>query len=142
MSRPSPDASIADPTDVDLRVEARRFGQYLIGAEPPDASVDLYAQAVETLGLVGNDKDRSLLRFMVRHRWSIGPIDAGLALRRPDSTVRTRLLVMSALLEARPELADTFLPAPHSIFYLGYAALVGLRAVINAAGGLVLVGWI
>ena len=142
MNRQPPSPSTVSPAEAALRTEARQFGAYLLGAEPPEASVELYGQAVETLGLVGSDKDRRLLQFMARHRWSIGLVDAGLALRRPDSTVRTRLLVLSALLEARPELADRFLPAPRPAIYLGYAALVGLRAVLRAASGLVLVGWI
>jgi hypothetical protein len=142
LNRQSPSAATGDPLAAALRLEARRFGAYLLGVEPPDATVDLYVQAVEILGLVGSDKDRRLLQFMARHPWCIGLVDAGLALRRPDSTVRARLLVLSALLEARPELADRFLPAPQRAVYVGYAAIVGLRAVIKAAGGLVLVGWI
>jgi hypothetical protein len=79
---------------------------------------------------------------MGRHRWSIGFVDAGLAVSRPDSVVRTRLLVLSAILEASPELADMFLPTPKPAIYAAYAALVGLRAALKAAIGLVLVRWI
>jgi hypothetical protein len=128
--------------DGGVRDEARRFGAYLLSFDPPDGAVQLYVTAMNALDLAIPDADRRLLAYMVRHRWSIGFVDAGLALRRPSSAIRTKLLTMSAILEATPELADLFLPAPQRLPYAGYAAFVAIRAACKAAVGTLLVTWI
>lgn len=132
----------ADSAEAALRDEGRGFGAYLLGFDPPEASVRLYVAAMNALDLAIPEQDRSLLSYVNRHAWSIGFVDSGLALRRPSSAIRTKLLTMSAILEATPELADVFLPSPRPILYAGYAALVAFRAACKAAIGVVLVSWI
>lgn len=133
---------IADPTEAAVRDEGRRFGAYLLGVDPPEASVRLYIAAMNALDLAVPVKDQRLLSFVARHRWSIGFVDGGLALLRPSSVMRTKLLTMSAILETNPELASLFLPVHRRIWYVGYAAFVAFRAAAKAAIGIPLVIWI
>lgn len=106
------------------------------------ASLDLYVAAMDALALDIPEEDRALLAFVSRHTWSMGLVDAGLALRRPSSVIRTKLLVMSAILETNPELSDAFLPVRRHVLYAVYAAFVAVRAACKAAVGAVLVAWI
>jgi hypothetical protein len=84
-------------------------------------------------------EDAAVLAWVRRHPWSLGPLDAACGLVRPGGTLRNRVLLMAAVLEASPEFADDFLPR-----HLGPLALVarvavaGMVAVANALGGLVL----
>jgi hypothetical protein len=130
------------PGEAALRREAIRFSAYLVGIEPPEESVHLYLQAMSALDLSVTDTDRRLLRFTSRHQWSIGFVDAALALVRSNSVIRKKLLVLSAILEATPQFADLFLPVPRSRIYGGYVVFIAARAAFKAAIGILLVRWI
>lgn len=119
--------------------EAKRFGAYLIGKPPAPNLVNRYVRAMGALDLPVSDREQRLLRRMVRHPWSIGFIDGGLALRRPRSVIRTKLLVLSAILEATPEHAADYLPVGRSPLYLVYAGFVAVRAGIKGLIGIFLV---
>ena len=121
------------------RDEAERFGAYLAGTPPPAPLIDRYVAAMAARGPSVDRRDRRLLGFVRHHPWSIGLIDGGLALRRPSSAVRAKLLVMTAILEATPDYAPAFLPTPRSPLYALYIALVGLRAGVKGAIGSILV---
>jgi hypothetical protein len=120
--------------------EAERFARYLIGEPPLPEEIERYRRAVELRGAwPRTERDRALLRRMIRHPWTIGPIDAGLALADPESPLRFRLCLMLAVLEASPAHCARFLPAPYP-----KAALVGLAfrmagAAARSALGLALV---
>jgi hypothetical protein len=131
-----------DRGETALRLEARQFGAYLVGIEPPEELVHRYVQAMSALNLSVNDKDRRLLRFTSRHRWSIGFVDGALALTRPSSAIRKKLLVLSAILEATPRFADMFLPVPRRSIYGAYVIFTAVRAAFKAAIGIPLVIWI
>jgi hypothetical protein len=73
-------------------------------------------------------RDQALLARMVESPWTIGPLDAGLALVDPESPVRFRLCLMMAVLEASPAHCPRFLPAPYP-----KAALLGLALRMAAA---------
>ena len=74
---------------------------------------------------------------MVRSPWTIGPLDAGLALADPDSAVRFRLCLMLAVLEASPAHCRRFLPAPWprpALIGLGLRMMfAGVRSVLGLA---------
>ena len=74
-------------------------------------------------------RDERTLEFVARHPRLLGIIDGGLALRRPRSVVRQRLLLMAAILEASPDHADRFLPVG------SVAVLRLLRRVRGRSGG-------
>jgi len=118
--------------------EAQGFARYLIGEPPAPAEIERYRRAVEIRGAEPRTgRDRRLLECMVRHPWTIGPIDAGLALTDPESPVRFRLCLMLAVLEASPAHCARFLPAPYPRTALFGLALrmagAALRSVLGVA---------
>jgi len=120
--------------------EAQGFARYLIGEPPAPAEIERYRRAVEIRGAEPRTgRDRRLLECMVRHPWTIGPIDAGLALTDPESPVRFRLCLMLAVLEASPAHCRRFLPAPYAKAALLALALRMTGAALRSALGLALV---
>jgi hypothetical protein len=91
------------------------------------------------MGLVAEGRDRRLLRFVDEHPSWLGVVDGGLALRRPRSVIRTKLLVMSAILEATPDNTSAYLPVRRSRLYFFQAFYVGFRAACKGAAGAILV---
>jgi hypothetical protein len=120
-----------------LEKESRIFTRYLTGRDVTSQAGRLYRAA--THGSNPDDDDKKLLNFMVAHPWSIGLIDAGLVFHRPASEARRRLYVMLAILEASTEYCDIFLPKKRNLFYLLVIFYAGLRAVVKAGLGLLLV---
>jgi hypothetical protein len=126
------------PDDV-FRDEGERFGRYLIGDSVPPVLVERYVSAMGSMHLVAEGRDRRLLGLVERHPRLLGLVDGGLALRRPGSVIRTKLLVMSAILEATPDYTSAFLPTRRSRIYVVYAAFVGVRAGCKGLIGALLV---
>jgi hypothetical protein len=129
-----------DASDGDRAVEARIFARYLVGRDPSPSHVERYVAASRTHfpDPVAPD-DAAVLAWVRRHPWSVGPLDAACGLVRPGGTLRNRVLLMAAVLEATPDFADDFLP--HHVGPLALVARVGITgavAVANALGGLLL----
>ena len=120
--------------------EARAFGRYLVGAEPPQELIERYRVATARLFPDAADPcDEALVDFAARHAWSVAPLDAAAALVRRDSRLREKLLVMAAVLETTPRFADDFLPrACGRLALLGRLTGIGLRAIGETAVGLAL----
>lgn len=102
----------------DLHAEARIFGRYLGGRVPPPELIDRYVDANRILrpaaaaaGAVPA-RDAAVLGFIRRHPWSVPYLDAGAGLLDRDGLLRSKLLVMTAILEASPAFAEEFLPRP------------------------------
>jgi hypothetical protein len=120
-----------------LEKEARIFTHYLIGRNANAQAIQLYKDAMNNSK--PDEADRKLVDFMTAHPASIGFIDAGLVFHNASSEARRRLYVMFAILEANSEYYDLFLPkkrSPWYVFVIGYS---GLRAVLKAGLGLLLV---
>jgi hypothetical protein len=128
------------PAEGALVEEARRFARYVLGREAPAELLHRYVEASRLLfPEPPRGRDAAVLAFVRRHPWSLGPLDAASALVHGGGQLRSRLLVMTAILEASPGCADDFLPAnvPAGRLFLGLAAL-GARAALKAAFGLLL----
>lgn len=111
-----------------LQHEGRVLGRYIMGAEPPGALVDRYAQAHAHLPLeplAGGD--RAMIEAAFNHVWMLGPLDAACALRRPHCTLRRKVMVMCAIVEASPEGARLFMPK-------GRAGVMALLRTFARAG--------
>lgn len=115
-------------------VEAAIFGRYLLGRDIDAASREAYARAARELACDARD---GVTRFVLRHPWSIGALDAALALTQPGAPFRRKLLLMAAVLEVRPEYCDAFLPRERP---KRDALLVG--AAVVRAGLLALLGFV
>lgn len=87
-------------------------------------------------------RDHAIANFVSRHPWSLGPFDAAFALCRPGAALRQKLFVMTAVLEARPQYCDRFVPVDRSRFYAVTIAFVALRAALRSIGGLVLLPFV
>jgi len=129
---------MAAPTDESpLADEARLFARHLVGREPDAPVVARYrAACAQLFPIAPEPREAALLAFVRTHPWSLGPLDSALALLRPHSVLRARLLVMVAILETTPAHAADFLPRPTGLARLAWRLpLLGLMAV-----GQVLVG--
>lgn len=113
------------------RSEALVFARYLVGTTPPPEVVERYQQASATLFSAPPDAaDVALLGFARRRPWSVPFLDAAAGILRPASALRSRLLVMAAILEASPGHAADFLPRSVSVPSLvARLAVHGVRAV-------------
>lgn len=137
LLRGQPDAGSKSPDEpADVRREAEVFGCYLVGSPISPAAVDLYDRASRVRTIPVPPSDARLIAFMLRNRRLVGPIDGALALVRPQSAVRKKLLLMAAILETRPEHAHLFLPGGGSA--IG-AVFAGVRGILRALVGLPLV---
>jgi hypothetical protein len=122
----------------DLAAEGAVFGRYLTGRTPPADLVARYADAGSALFTAPvSPQDAAVVAFAVRHPWSVAPLDAAAGLLRPGGTLRSKILVMAAILEASPAFADEFLPrASGAVGLFLRLALHGTRAVAQVLVGL------
>lgn len=128
-----PDSGVAEH-------EAHVLGRYLVGHVPPPELIARYVAAGQTLFAAPQaPADEATVAFACRHPWSLPFLDAAAALRRPGGLLRGKLLVMSAVLEASPTYADTFLPrTPGRAALAAQLAFHGTCAVVQAVVGLLL----
>jgi hypothetical protein len=126
-----------------MKEEAITFGKYLLSGETPDEkSIALYEAAHEHKNLSVPPAEQKLFSFAVRNRWALGAIDGALAFKNPDHIVRRKLLLMSAILESRPQYADLFIPKKRSVFYLIVFGWIGFRAICKAIFGRLLLAFV
>lgn len=118
-----------------LKLQADIFGRYFLKKQPNDYAVNLYVSTISATPDSLTAKEQKIIELMVRHPWSIGYFDGGLALISAYSEVRRRLYLTFAILEAQPEYYEYFLPRQRSPFYALFIVLVGLRAIIRAILG-------
>ena len=125
----------------ELAVEARVFARYLVRTEPAPELVARYADAMTALfPEPPAPADAALVRFACDRPWSVPFLDAASGLVAPSSRLRAKILVMAAILETTPALADEFLPrneVPLAALAVRLAG-AGLAAVGYALGGFVL----
>ena len=117
--------------------EAVVIGRYLLGETPSSGSIANYGRAVAHLPTF-DTRDQKLLDIVIRHPALLGFIDAGLALREPESALRRRIHLMFAALECSPEHIRHFLPERSSRFALFAALFTGVRAVVRSVLGAML----
>src|ERR1019366_862216 len=110
-----------------LREEAELLGRYVLGHTAPTATFQRYSEAVRLLHRDLDDRDERLPAYVRRHPGAIGFVDAGLALLRPGAAVHQRALLMAAILETSPEVADELLSTPSWVAF----TFASLRATIR-----------
>lgn len=116
--------------------ECLLLSRYLLGVAPEPPQVDLYSRALATLA-VG---ESPALAWARRFPFLIGLLDGGCGLVRRDDPLRRRLLILAAILEASPQHADRFLPAPSRLLPLILlAGCKGAAGVLKAIAGVPLV---
>jgi hypothetical protein len=121
----------------ELAAEGRMFARYLVGQRPPDEVVARYVDASRTLFPAPAAADLAIGDFARRPPRSVGFPDAAAGFLRPGSLLRSKGLVMAAILEASPEHADDFLPRPVHPLRLGlelawHGTVAGARVLVGA----------
>jgi hypothetical protein len=119
--------------------ESIAIADYLIGQRPPPELQQRYAAACRMR--LRDDADAEL-RFARRHPQLWPFLDGATGILRPQSSVRQRVLLMAALLEATPDYAEFFLKPPEKPLRLtARVAWQGTRAVVKIAVGIPLLLW-
>jgi hypothetical protein len=122
-----------------LAAESVVIAQYLIGQTPSSELQDRYAAACRAR--LQDDADVEL-QFARRHPRFWPFLDAATGILRPHSTVRQRVFLMAALLEATPEYAEFFLKPPEKpLRLMARVAWQGTRGVARIAVGIPLLFW-
>lgn len=126
----------------DLQAEARIFGRYLGGRMPPPELIDRYVEANRVLRATSvSARDVALVAFVRRHPWTVSCLDAAAGFFARDGLLRSKLLVMAAILEASPAFADEFLPRPSGRLALVVRLIaLGVVVVVQVGIGTVLYG--
>jgi hypothetical protein len=92
-----------------LKQEGEQIARYLTGVSPPPDVLERY---VEAHALLFRDAvsptERASVLFVRQHTWALPYMDAGLAVLRPHSRLRNKILLMFALLETTPDFIDLF----------------------------------
>lgn len=131
---------------MDLATESILIGRYLLGCDPPRELQERYVAAHRILyHEQGKSAESPELRFIHHHPWALPFIDAGAGLLQPESVVREKILLMTAILEATPVYAEFFLPGRTPVLTLlldvtwqalrgGLKIVVGLPLFLWARG--------
>lgn len=115
------------------RLEGRLLGRYLLGREPNERVLGVYVRAEAYLEKLDDSSSR-LLNLALRYPRLLSAIDGRLAMVRPESPLRARILAMSAILETSPEYYADF--APRAGLRSGLAAFwAGVRLVASGVLG-------
>jgi hypothetical protein len=118
--------------------EARIFTRYILAREASPRTIELYTTASAQIAGDFDAVDDRIVRFALARPWSLAALDGALALTRPAALLRRKLLLAAAILEARPEYSDAFLPRRRSRSDAVVIACATLRAAAAAAVGFVL----
>jgi hypothetical protein len=123
-----------------MHSEAEKITYYLLGIAPEMSEKESYSEAIAKLDIRLSAYERELWESMMKSRARMALIDAGLALREPQSQVRRKLFTMLAILEASPNYTSYFLSREFSCFYLFRVGFAGIRACWRALAGSLIVG--
>lgn len=96
--------------------EAIVFSKYLGINYSDEALYNRYDAGVQQLNLNLNLKEESLLKLALKNNFLLPFIDGGLALLRPNCSIRRRILLMSALIETDTKHVHQFISETDSNF--------------------------
>ena len=119
--------------------EADRIARYLVGRPPSATLVARYAQAIAILRIEIDADERRAWWLTRRAPRLLRVVDGGLALAKPNGTIRHRLHTMLAILEASPDHCEAFLPVAFGVRDRLVVAGAALRAGVAGAVGFPLV---
>ena len=128
-------------TQIDLQDEASALASYLLGVSPSEVVVRHYRRAMECHSLEFEAWESRVWQRCLESPSLLGCVDGALALLRPNSAIRKRILLMQAILESVPEHAEQFLPQEHGRLYLLILIWTGIKAVFRTLLGCLLL-WI
>jgi hypothetical protein len=125
--------------DEQHHLAADQIALHIVGAHADEREKALYLRAMRTFELRLTDAEMALWESMLRSRRMMAWADAGLALLRPSSVLRQKILVMVAILETSPRFADYFLPRRCPLPRAFPVAAAAIRGAFRGVVGLILV---
>lgn len=129
----------ADPYSQDyLIAEAKLFSKYLIGNHASQVLLERYAKTVRSNPVEVIGKDYKILQTKVHYPFLLGLLDAGCAVKYPQTELRRRLFICFAILEASPEYTSFFLPQNRKSLYFLRIVMSGLGAPLKGMTGVIL----
>ena len=130
--------------DVELQREAVLIATYLLKHSPSESIIHRYMRGVQTrLPLTPEGIDKSIQSFILQHPWSLLYLDAVSAFLAPKNLLRSKILLMIAILETTTEYYDHFSPSPSSrIKVIGKILLITLSSFFQVLIGFVLLTWL
>ena len=117
--------------------EAEVITLYLIHKLPIEKEKQLYSEAIQKLNIQFNDAEKKIWNFMIAKTWSIGYIDAALAVKNPEGNIRKRIFTMLAILETSARNCDLFLPKKFFVIDFLKFLLTGVRAGFRLIIGII-----
>ena len=128
-----------------LEEEAQRLARYLLGEGTTEEIARRYATALRKVAgetrtaQRGSARGEQVAAFALRNAWSLPFLDAAASFLEPHGLLRTKLLLMLALLETSPEHVHCFRIAERSrVAVAGRVLARGLASAFELAVGLVL----
>ena len=125
-------------TDANYFQEAEILSLYLIRQSPSEKEKILYAGAMQKLNICLSSYEEKQWHFLMKNNWALPFADAALAVKDSSSSIRRKIFLMLAILEASPNHIEYFLPKKHSAFYLIQLFFVGIRAITRRMFGFLL----
>ena len=125
-------------TDVNYFQEAEILSFYLIRQPPSEKEKLLYANAMQKLNVRLSSSEEKQWRFLMKNIWALPFADAALAVKDSSSSIRRKIFLMLAILEASPNHVECFLPKKHSAFHLILLFFVGIRSMTRRMFGFLL----
>jgi hypothetical protein len=122
--------------------EAILLTKYLANKPLLPEVLKLYEQALQTIPFQFSKKEARIWNFCMKHQWSLGLIDAGLAFGQTYHPVRKRIYIMLAILETQPAYNDCFLPKERSVMYNFYIFFCLIKASFKMVAGKILLWFI
>ena len=120
-------------------LEAEQITNYLLSVPVQESERNKYVDAMQKLNIQFSEYENALWKSMMKSKWRMASIDAGLAFKEPNNQARRKLFTMLAILEASPSYTSYFLSKNYSFFYIFNLGLVGIRAVWRAMIGILIV---
>ena len=91
--------------------ECRIMTAYLLDDRPTDELIQRYIDAhTILLNEHRSPKELAVATFVRRYPWALSSLDAVLAVLRPAALLRSKILLMIAILETVPQYTDHFFP--------------------------------
>lgn len=126
-------------SNIQFLFEAEQIGKYLLPVSIKDSEKHTYEDAMQKLNIQFSKYEKTLWNSMLKSKWRMACIDGGLALKDPNNKVRRKLFTMLAILEASPNYTAYFLSRNFSFLYLLKLFFIGIRAVLRATIGLIVI---
>jgi hypothetical protein len=121
-----------------MRREAIVFSNYLGVSSSNLNLLSSYATSVNQLNLKLNTKEERILNLILRYDCLVPFIDGGMAFLYPESVIRKRILLMSALIETETQYTELFIRQRQNNFSMFKILFRGALAICKGLLGVIL----